>query len=66
VYAVWRIATGAVCMNPAHTHTTLHSDLRLRLENTTQPALVQDDFEDGDDLGWLVASSTWRAVLARG
>ena len=36
------------------------------LEDTTQPPLIQDDFEDGDHSGWRIASSTWRTVLARG
>ena len=36
------------------------------LEDTTQPPLVQDDFDDGNAAGWRVASSTWSPVLARG
>ena len=36
------------------------------LEDTTQPPLVQDDFEDGNAAGWQPTSSTWRAVVARG
>lgn len=31
-------------------------------EDLTEPSAVQDDFEDGDTMGWLPTASTWRSA----
>jgi hypothetical protein len=64
-----RITDVEIDVGPARTTIVLGSAgtaYVYELEDTTQPPLVQDDFEDGDDAGWRIASSTWRTIRARG